>query len=81
MRLKASPKKLLSCELLLLLLSLLLLLLLLLITGENYRLALLFLIQSKCLYVLELTIGLESNPNNIMQCAKKKISELDQRNE
>ena len=66
MRLKASPKKLLSCELLLLLL------LLLLLTGENYRLALLFLIQSKCLYVLELTIGLESNPNNIMQCAKKK---------
>ena len=65
MRLKASPKKLLSCELLLLLL-------LLLLTGENYRLALLFLIQSKCLYVLELTIGLESNPNNIMQCAKKK---------
>ena len=64
MRLKASPKKLLSCELLLLLL--------LLLTGENYRLALLFLIQSKCLYVLELTIGLESNPNNIMQCAKKK---------
>ena len=63
MRLKASPKKLLSCELLLLLL---------LLTGENYRLALLFLIQSKCLYVLELTIGLESNPNNIMQCAKKK---------
>ena len=27
------------------------------ITGENYRPDLLFLIQSKCLYVLELTVG------------------------
>ena len=34
------------------------------ITDENYRPDLLFLIQSKGLYVLELTAGLESNPNN-----------------
>ena len=34
------------------------------ITGENYRPNLLFLIQSKCLYVLELTVGFESNLNN-----------------
>ena len=31
------------------------------ITSENYRPDLLFLIQSKCLYVLELTVGFESN--------------------
>ena len=34
------------------------------ISGENYRPDLLFLIQSKCLYVLELTVGFESNLNN-----------------
>ena len=34
------------------------------ITGENDRPDLLFLIQSKCLYVLELTVGFESNHNN-----------------
>ena len=34
------------------------------ITGENYRPNLLFLIQSKCLYVLEFTVGFESNLNN-----------------
>ena len=34
------------------------------ITGENYRPDLLFLIQSKCLYVLELTVGFESDINN-----------------
>ena len=34
------------------------------ITGENYRPDLLFLIQSKCLYVLELTVGFESNLTN-----------------
>ena len=31
------------------------------ITGENYCPDLLFLIQSKCPYVLELTVGFESN--------------------
>ena len=31
------------------------------ITGENYHPDLFFLIQSKCLYVLELTIGFKSN--------------------
>ena len=34
------------------------------ISGENYRPDLLFLIQSKCLYVVELTVGFESNRNN-----------------
>ena len=34
------------------------------ITGDNYRPHLLFLIQSKCLYVLKLTVGFESNLNN-----------------
>ena len=34
------------------------------ITGENYRLDPLFLIQSKCLCVLELIVGFESNLNN-----------------
>ena len=35
-----------------------------LITGESYRPDLLFLIQSKCLYVLQLTDGFEFNLNN-----------------
>ena len=51
------------------------------ITGENYRPDLLFLIQSKCLYVVELTVGFESNRNNNAVRKKKKIPELDQRNE
>ena len=34
------------------------------ITGENYGPELLFLIQSKCLNVLEWTFGFESNLNN-----------------
>ena len=51
------------------------------ITGENYRPDLLFLIQSKCLYALELTVGFESNLNNNAVRKKRKISELDQRNE
>ena len=34
------------------------------ITGEYYRPDLLFLIQSKFLYVLELTVGFESNLNS-----------------
>ena len=51
------------------------------ITGENYRPDLLFLTQFKCLYVLELTAGFESNLNNNTVRKKRKISELDQRNE
>ena len=42
------------------------------ITGENYSPDLLFLIQSKCLYVLEWTVGLESNLNNSAVREKKK---------
>ena len=41
------------------------------ITGENYRPDLLFLIQSKCLYVLEL-VGFESNLNNNAVRKKEK---------
>ena len=54
------------------------------ITGENYRPDLLFLIQSKCLYVLELTVGFESNLTNNAVLKKEKFNnlcELDQRNE
>ena len=46
------------------------------ITGENYRLDLLFLIQSKCLYVLELTVGFESNLNNNAVRKKEKYLNL-----
>ena len=46
------------------------------ITGENYRLDLLFLIQSKCLYVLELTVGFESNLNNNTVRKKEKYLNL-----
>ena len=35
-------------------------------TGENYRPDLLFLIQSKCLYVLELTVVFESYLNRLL---------------
>ena len=41
-------------------------------TGENYRPDLLFLIQSKGLYVLEWTAGLESNLNNNEARKKEK---------
>ena len=45
------------------------------ITGENYRPDLLFLIQSKCLYVLELTVGFESNLNeNVMRKKEKYVN-------
>ena len=43
------------------------------ITGENYRPDLLFLIQSKSLYVLELTVDLGSNLNNNAVRKKKNI--------
>ena len=46
------------------------------ITGENYRPDLLFLIQSKCLYVLELTVGVESNLNNNAVRKKEKYLNL-----
>ena len=46
------------------------------ITGENYRPDLLFLIQSKCLYVLEWTVGLESNLNNNAVREKEKYLNL-----
>ena len=46
------------------------------ITGENYRLDLLFPIQSKCLYVLELTVGFESNLNNNAVRKKEKYLNL-----
>ena len=49
------------------------------ITGENYRPDLLFLIQSKCLYVLELTVGFESNLNN--NAVRKKVKYLNLINE
>ena len=49
------------------------------ITGDNYRPDLLFLIQSKCLYVLELTVGFESNFNN--NAARKKEKYLNLINE
>ena len=42
------------------------------ITGENYRPDLLFLIQSKCLYILELTVGFESNLKNNAVRKKEK---------
>ena len=46
------------------------------ITGENYRPDLLFLIQSKCLYVVELTVGFESNRNNNAVRKKEKYLNL-----
>ena len=46
------------------------------ITGENYRPDLLFLIQSKCLYVLELTVGFESNLKNNAVHKKEKYVNL-----
>ena len=47
------------------------------ITGENYRPDLLFLIQSNCLYVLELTVvGFESNFNNNVVRKKEKYLNL-----
>ena len=46
------------------------------ITGENYRPDLLFLIQSKCLYVLELKVGFESNLNNNAVRKKEKYLNL-----
>ena len=42
------------------------------ITGENHRPDLLFPIQSKCLNVLELTVGFESNLNNNAVHKKEK---------
>ena len=46
------------------------------ITGENHRPDLLFLIQSKCLYVLELTVGFESNLNKNAVRKKEKYLNL-----
>ena len=46
------------------------------ITGESYRPDLLYLIQSKCLYVLELTVGFESNLNNNAVRKKEKYLNL-----
>ncbi|CAH3149868.1 unnamed protein product [Porites evermanni] len=46
------------------------------ITGESYRSDILFLIQSKCLYVLELTVGFESNLNNNAVRKKEKYLNL-----
>ena len=46
------------------------------ITGENYRPDLLLLIQSKCLYVLELTVGFKCNLNNNAVCKKEKYLNL-----
>ena len=54
------------------------------ITGESYRPDLLYLIQSKCLYVLELTVGFESHLNNNAVRKKEKhliVYELDKQNE
>ena len=44
--------------------------------SENYRPGLLFLIQSKCLYVLELTAGFESDLNNNAVRKKEKYLNL-----
>ena len=50
------------------------------ITSDNDRPDLLFLKQCKCLYILQLTAGFDSNlKNNAMQ--KKKLHELGQRHE
>ena len=46
------------------------------ITGENYRPDLLFLIESKCLYFLQLTVGFESNLNNNPVRKKEKYVNL-----
>ena len=46
------------------------------ITGENYRPNFPFLMQSKCLYVIELTIGFESNLNNNAVRKKEKYLKL-----
>ena len=46
------------------------------ITGENYRPDLLFLILSNCLYVVELTVGFESNRNNNAVRKKEKYLNL-----
>ena len=46
------------------------------ITGEHYRPDLLLRIQSKCLYVLELTVGFESNVNNSAVRKKEKYLNL-----
>ena len=46
------------------------------ITGENYHPDLFFLILSKCLYVLELTIGFNSNLNNNAVRKKKTLNFL-----
>ena len=46
------------------------------ITSENYPPDLLFLIQSKCLYVLQLTVGFESNLNNNAVRKKEKYVNL-----
>ena len=48
------------------------------ITGENYRPDLLFLIHSKCLYVLELPVGFESNLNN--NAKEKKLNLIKEMN-
>ena len=47
------------------------------ITGENYRPDLLFLIQFKCLYVLQLTAGFEYNRNNNAVRKKEKYLNLN----
>ena len=44
------------------------------IAGENYRPDLLFLIHSKCLYVLKLTVGFEFNLNNSAVRKKKYLN-------
>ena len=45
-------------------------------TGDNYRTDLLFLIQSKCLYILELTVGFESSLRNNAVRKKGKYMNL-----
>ena len=46
------------------------------ITGENYCPYFLFLMQSKCLYVIELTTGFESNLDNDTVRKKEKYLKL-----
>ena len=46
------------------------------ISGGNYRRDRLFLIQSKCLYILELTVGLEPNLKDNAVRKKEKYMNL-----
>ncbi len=46
------------------------------ITGDTYRSDLLLSTSSKCLYIIELTVGFESNLQNNVERKKSKYKEL-----